>query len=240
MSKIKKKNYSYDNIYKELKRSIETKKIKEFEKLPTEMQLCDTYSVSRITVRKALDKLESENFIQKFRGKGTFVAPSPIIQNKSSLNKLFDDIKKSGKTPFSKVLSMEFSKPSEEIQEKMEISSNEEILILEWVRYADDEPILYEKIFFLADKVRGLEKMDLSDKKLYDVLEKNFNITFDKGTEKFKPCILTDDIQKFMKVKNCNLGMEVEKKLWSENKVFEYALAYIRGDRFIYTTEYKK
>ena len=43
-----------------------------------------------------------------------------------------------------------------------------------------------------------------------------------------------------MKIKNCNLGMEIEKKLWFNNKIFEYTLAYIRGDRFIYTTEYKK
>ncbi|MGL5458273.1 MAG: GntR family transcriptional regulator, partial [Cetobacterium sp.] len=60
---------------KNLKKSIEKGKIKEFEKLPTEMQLCENYDVSRITVRKALEKLEQDNLIQKIRGKGTFVTP---------------------------------------------------------------------------------------------------------------------------------------------------------------------
>ncbi|WP_418964286.1 GntR family transcriptional regulator [Cetobacterium sp.] len=239
MSKIKENNSNYEKIYKELKKSIQKGRIKEFEKLPTEMQLCETYSVSRITVRKALEKLEQDNLIQKFRGKGTFVTPFPIVQNKSGLNKLFDDIKNSGKTPYSKILSIGIFSPTEDIQEKMEVS-NEKILIIEWIRYADNEPILYEKIHFLADKVQGLEKIDLSDKKLYDILEKKYGVTFEKGVEKFRPCILTEDLQRVMKIKNCNLGMEVEKKLWFENRIFEYTLAYIRGDRFIYTTEYKK
>ena len=54
MSKIKKNSSNYEKIYKELKKSIEKGKIKEFEKLPTEMQLCENYDVSRITIRKAL------------------------------------------------------------------------------------------------------------------------------------------------------------------------------------------
>nr|WP_255494415.1 GntR family transcriptional regulator [Cetobacterium sp. 2G large] len=239
VSKIKKNNSHYEKIYKELKKSIEKGKIKEFEKLPTEMQLCENYDVSRITIRKALEKLEQDNLIQKIRGKGTFVTPMPIVQNKSGLNKLFDDIKKSGKTPYSKILSIGIFSPTEEIQEQMEITT-ENVLIIEWVRYADNEPILYEKIHFLAEKLPGLEKMDLSDKKLYDILEKKYGIVFEKGIEKFRPCILNDDLQKLMKIKNCNLGMEIEKKLWFNNKIFEYTLAYIRGDRFIYTTEYKK
>ena len=113
MSKIKKNSSNYEKIYKELKKSIEKGKIKEFEKLPTEMQLCETYDVSRITVRKALEKLEQDNLIQKIRGKGTFVTPMPIVQNKSGLNKLFDDIKKSGKTPYSKILSIGIFSPPE-------------------------------------------------------------------------------------------------------------------------------
>ena len=45
--------------------------------LPSEFQLCEEYGSSRVTLRQALTKLEYEGFIEKNRGKGTFVKTKP-------------------------------------------------------------------------------------------------------------------------------------------------------------------
>ncbi len=51
-------------------------------KLPTEEQLCELFSVSRITTRKALGLLEEERLVRRHPGRGTFVttdlADAPI------------------------------------------------------------------------------------------------------------------------------------------------------------------
>lgn len=46
---------------------------REGEKLPSEAQLCEEFSASRSTVRKALDELAVENFIYREQGLGSFV-----------------------------------------------------------------------------------------------------------------------------------------------------------------------
>lgn len=56
------------------------------DKLPTEMELCDEYAVSRTTVRLAMSELERRGSIYRIQGKGSFVAPKRV----SELNSLLD------------------------------------------------------------------------------------------------------------------------------------------------------
>jgi DNA-binding LacI/PurR family transcriptional regulator len=60
-------------IYNELFNQISQGFYKIGDKLPSEKELSDLYSVSRITSKRALEELEKENFIQRVRGKGSFL-----------------------------------------------------------------------------------------------------------------------------------------------------------------------
>ena len=42
--------------------------------LPTENELSEQYHVSRVTVRKAFAALDSQGYLEKKSGKGTFIA----------------------------------------------------------------------------------------------------------------------------------------------------------------------
>ncbi|MFA6308135.1 MAG: GntR family transcriptional regulator [Clostridia bacterium] len=65
-------------LYSQLKNLI-IKKIEDGEyaedgKIPSEQVLCETYSISRPTVRQAINELTNSGYIYKEKGKGTFVA----------------------------------------------------------------------------------------------------------------------------------------------------------------------
>jgi DNA-binding GntR family transcriptional regulator len=54
-------------------------------KIPTEMELCETFGVSRVTIRRALDGLVSNGTIARTRGRGSFVISQREVVGASPL-----------------------------------------------------------------------------------------------------------------------------------------------------------
>ncbi|SDO15869.1 GntR family transcriptional regulator [Alkalicoccus daliensis] len=77
----------YEKIYKEIKASIINQEVKLGEKLPTEKELTTKFNVSRITTKKALDMLVSDQLIERIPGKGSFVTSSENMLKTSSSKK---------------------------------------------------------------------------------------------------------------------------------------------------------
>ncbi|MCL2884886.1 MAG: GntR family transcriptional regulator, partial [Oscillospiraceae bacterium] len=70
------KTTRYRKIYNDLLGQIRSGQLKPGDKVPTEEQLSATYSVSRITSKKAVEMLAGEGLVTRTPGRGTFVAPA--------------------------------------------------------------------------------------------------------------------------------------------------------------------
>lgn len=67
----------YYQVYSSLRERIESGEFQPDDPLPAERRLVDDYGVSRITIVKALDKLEADDLIERQHGRGTFVKQPP-------------------------------------------------------------------------------------------------------------------------------------------------------------------
>lgn len=68
----------YSELENDLRQDILCNNV-DFEKpLPGELELCEKYSISRKSVRKALDNLSAEGLLTKIQGKGTFAVPPQV------------------------------------------------------------------------------------------------------------------------------------------------------------------
>lgn len=75
----------YYQLYETLVEYI-NEELKENDKLPTEKEICIEYSVSRTTVRLALDELQRRGYIYRLQGKGSFVAEMKNKVNNSFIS----------------------------------------------------------------------------------------------------------------------------------------------------------
>lgn len=240
MFKIDKKSEIplYQQLAHSIKKAVDEQKLKENDKIPAENEFCKIYDLSRTTVRQALDILEKDGYIYKLRGKGSYVSTPKIYQNRSSFSKFYDDMRSLGKIPVSKIISLKVKVANAYIREKMQLEENELICQIKWVRYGNNEPLIYETINLNYKLVDEIETRELTDKKLYDILTEEYGIKMTHGKELFYPCKLDLNEAKNLGLKENDLGMKVERIVFQGKDVVEYTTSTVRGDRFIYTTNF--
>ncbi len=64
----------YERIFRDLQKKIAENVYHPGDKVPSEKELEQEYKVSRITAKKAMDMLAESHYIERFRGKGSFVS----------------------------------------------------------------------------------------------------------------------------------------------------------------------
>lgn len=240
MFKIDKKSEIplYQQLAHSIKKAVDEQKLKENDKIPAENEFCKIYDLSRTTVRQALDILEKDGYIYKLRGKGSYVSTPKIYQNRSSFSKFYDDMRSLGKVPVSKIISLKIKVADAYVREKMQLEENEMLCQIKWIRYGNNEPLIYETINLNYKLVDGIEMKELTDKKLYDILSEEYGIKMTHGKELFYPCKLDINEAKNLGLKENDLGMKVERVVFQGKDVVEYTTSTVRGDRFIYTINF--
>lgn len=74
----------YLQIEEDLRSRIRSGETQALEQVPSESELAASFGVSRMTARKALDRLVAEGILFRRAGKGTYVAPSKIEHGAST------------------------------------------------------------------------------------------------------------------------------------------------------------
>lgn len=79
----------YQTIVMDLRHKITTGEYTQGQRLPTIPELCEQYGVSKITVKRAMDDLESLGLIARRRGSGTYVKGVEGTSTLTGLNNVF-------------------------------------------------------------------------------------------------------------------------------------------------------
>ena len=79
--------------------------------LPSEAELCERFSVSRMTVRQALQELTNDGLVERRRGQGTFVAHRPVHRHPGVFLSFTEEMNRRGVQATSRLLSAGMDDP---------------------------------------------------------------------------------------------------------------------------------
>jgi len=138
----------YDQVVDGIRGKIESGAYKINEKIPTEPELCVEYGVSRITVRRAVEELESDGLLIRRQGKGTFVTEKAAKVAEKAVRSFNDACAAIGKEPSTKVIGARTVKATVEDAGGLNLPENSRVVEIDRVRYADNEAVLIERNHF--------------------------------------------------------------------------------------------
>ncbi|MBZ1330174.1 trehalose operon repressor [Clostridium botulinum] len=223
----------YLTIYNEISNRIENNKIQSGEKLSSENEMMKEYNVSRDTIRKALNLLESNGYIQKVKGKGSFVL---------DINKF--DFPVSGLTSFKElstrmgvesntlVKELKLIKPDNFLMKQLNLSKNDDVWKVIRVREIDNKKIILDKDFFNKKYVSLLTK-DICENSIYEYLENELGLKISFAKKEITVQQVTQEDKSYLDFENYNMIVVVKNYIYLDDmSLFQYTESRHRPDRF--------
>ncbi len=141
--------------------------------MPNEMLLAEQFGVSRITIRKAMERLEREGAIDRARGRGTFVRPASIKSPVSaSLSGSLENLIAMGLETDVRVVEFSYVAASAQVCAALEVADGVNVQKVIRVRSHKGVAFSYLTTFVPEDIGRTYDQDDLSAQPLLRLLER--------------------------------------------------------------------
>ncbi|KQS75743.1 GntR family transcriptional regulator [Rhizobium sp. Leaf384] len=173
----------HQQVKEALLRAIEDGRLPHNGKLPSERKLVESFGVSRITVRHAIQDLIRQGMVKSQPGKGLYVTLSPRGYELQVLESFTATALSTNRQPGSVLVEVQVYRPAAEITRPLFLPEGAEVVILKRVRLIDGVPVAIQTDWLPAAQVPGLASLDWTgaNRSLYAELRDRYHIQPGRG-----------------------------------------------------------
>jgi GntR family trehalose operon transcriptional repressor len=223
----------YISIYKEILSKIEGGEISSGTFLPSESELMKKYDVSRDTIRKSLDLLAKNGFIEKVKGKGSLVLDIHKldfpVSNLVSFKELAEKMDNRVQTI---LVDLELISPDKQIMKDLNISKEENVWKVIRIREIDKEKIILDKDYIVEGIVPDLTK-DICMDSIYEYVEEGLGLQISFAKKEVTVQNATKEDRKYLDLDDSDMVVIVKNYVYLSNAIlFQYTESRHRPDKF--------
>jgi GntR family transcriptional regulator len=223
----------YQQLQRSIREAIQNRVLNPDDPLPAERQIAIDLSVSRITVRKAIEGLVEEGLLESRQGSGNFVS-TRIEKNFAKLTSFSEDMRSRGRKPHSVWLKKTEGTVSPEEALTLGLSPGTPVYRFHRVRYADDAPMAVEIATIIASCLPSLGTVNDS---LYEALER-VGTRPARALQRLRAILLTAGQAKLLHAREGDAGLLVERLgFLSDGRAVEFSQSFYRGDVYDFVAE---
>lgn len=225
----------HSQISQWLRKKIEEGDFKPDEKLPSENELAKKFDVSRVTIRRALQSLESEEIIYRCQGLGSFVKDDRAPHNLVRLTDFNEDMSKAGLNASSEVREFMTVDATDWLAEILDIEKGTKVLQVDRLRLGNNEPIAFDKTWLPILYGQLLDPSSLNKTTIYKQLEENYEIPIVRGSYRISAENADIELAKELKIPEHSSLLLIDRTSFTiGGKAVYYQKRYYRSDKVIY------
>lgn len=211
--------------------------------LPTEIELCDEFVVSRYTVREALRKLTDAGFLRRRQGSGSQVmATKPHENYVQSLRSLSELTQYAADTRLH-VTKAVVAKPDPQYATDLGDGAKKSWLTVEGVRkdHTGEMPICWSVVFINADFRSVVDELAGHSGAIYTLIEQRFNVVVGDVYQEIRTQPMPPVAVKALKTSSRVWSLRVVRRyMGADGKLLLTSVNYHPGDRFTYSSHLKR
>jgi GntR family transcriptional regulator len=202
--------------------------------LPSDAELCQTFDVSRMTARQAVQLLVNEQLVDRRRGRGTFVAPRKVRRLLGSPLSFTENMTERGLTTSSRPLTSQVVPSSASEAAALAIDEGDPVHVIERVRLADGVPMAIERVA-LPTPVASLIDIELESGSLHKSFEEAGLIP-SRATSDIRARLSTDWEQGHLETSPTSVILAEERTIFDQHELpMEHTVTVYAADRYAFS-----
>lgn len=204
--------------------------------MPSERVLAEQWSVSRVTLRAAVDRLVNAGLLTRRQGAGTYVT-RPRLSRRLTMTSFTEDIQRRGMTPSTRVLELKERRADRLLCKLLRVPIGDRVISFTRLRLADGEPMAIERSSIAQALVPGLTTSDLEGS-WYETLAGGYGIHIESASFDVVPILPDAQTANWLAISPSQPCLQLTiVSLDGSGRVVEAGASTYRGDTYSLSAE---
>jgi len=232
-------------LYAQVEASLEAKVAKgglqPGDQLPSEDELVRDFSVSRTTVRSAIQSLVRRGIVEIRRGIGTYVAHPRIIQELTSLTGFVEDMEAIGRTASARLLDWQEVQADATVARHLDLPLGALVVRIRRIRLSEKRPVSYDDTYLPADLGARVVTDDLEVLPIFTLLEEKYDTPLLEARYELEATVADHDTARALAIAVGSPIFLIERTSYAtDGRPVDYERLHYRGDQVRFVTRLQR
>jgi len=202
-------------------------------KIPSELDLCREFGLSRNTVRQVLLNLVDKGAIYREQGQGTFVSQLVFDYSTDRLMGFTEEMTRTGVAIGARILIAETTAVPSQVADDLGLQSGAEVYRLKRLRFADEKPVALEDAYLPVTLFPEILDGFLASDSLYERMKGMYGLVPAFATERIEACRSSPEEAKLLQITKATPVLRIQRRTFLKNGApIESVESVYRGDTY--------
>ncbi|MFC0527441.1 GntR family transcriptional regulator [Phytohabitans kaempferiae] len=206
------------------------------ERIPAERELAARWSVARMTLRKAIDRLVLDGLLERRQRQGTYTC-RPRVPRHLTIASFTEELTRRGVRPASRTLDLRRVRATVRMARQLRLPVGDPVTRFVRLRLGDGEPLAVENIMVPSRLFPDLTEKDLEGS-WYALMAERYGVEVISGTAQVEPALPDRRTAELLRVPPAQPCFRIRALMWDRRgRAVEYGESVYRGDYYTLTVE---